>query len=136
MRQNKRSNSFDDYICKIGEEYNKVKPPEIFELVVYDHIDILDPSEYGINLNKIDPATYYITSGDVIQKTKYLLKMIIELNNKVENIDFKKKIENNIEKTNRLIQLLLEARGKAIFFETEWLDNKLCLLVKNPRSKI
>jgi len=60
---------------KIGDVYDD--RPAVFELVVYDHVPFIDPISYGLSdpeLTKrsIDPARYFVTSGDAVEKTKVL----------------------------------------------------------------
>lgn len=67
---------------KIGDDYQD--RPAVFELVVYDHVPFVDPRNYGLTaadyLDRcIDPARYYITSGDAVEKTKVLERDIWNL---------------------------------------------------------
>ena len=53
--------------CEIGE--NK---PSIFELVLSDHIEFVDPKDFGIEAESINPADYFVTSGDAAEKARVL----------------------------------------------------------------
>ena len=53
--------------------------PAVFELVVNDHILYVDPKEYGIECNSIDPNDYFVTSGDAVEKAKALEKELAAL---------------------------------------------------------
>lgn len=45
----------------------------VFELVVQDHVEYVDPKKYGIsNESGVDPNKYFITSGDAVEKSKVL----------------------------------------------------------------
>lgn len=57
----------------IGTPINRdEEDPAIFELRINDHITFVDSKEYGLNEISINANDYFITSGDAIQKTKYL----------------------------------------------------------------
>ncbi len=61
-----------DDIAKIGDKLPD-PPPTVFELIVYDHVQFADPKKFGLLDRKgIDPAVYYITSGDAVEKAKAL----------------------------------------------------------------
>lgn len=62
-------------LMKIGDNYD-IKP-SVFELVIYDHVPFVDPTTYGLKSpeytsRSIDPAKYFVTSGDAVEKTKVL----------------------------------------------------------------
>lgn len=46
----------------------------VYELVVLDHVDFVDPSEYDVELEGVDPRNYFVTSGDAVEKAKVLEK--------------------------------------------------------------
>lgn len=71
-----------DHLVKIGDTYD-VKPA-VFELVIYDHVPFVDPNKYGLKSaeftdRSIDPAKYFVTSGDAVEKTKILERDIWNL---------------------------------------------------------
>lgn len=72
----------NDQLVKIGESYDN--KPAVFELVIYDHVPFVDPVQYGLKTTEfisrsIDPAKYFVTSGDAVEKTKILEKDIWNL---------------------------------------------------------
>ena len=44
----------------------------VYQLVVLDHVDFVDPLEYDVKAESIDPRNYFITSGDAVEKAKIL----------------------------------------------------------------
>lgn len=118
----------------------------IFLLDIKNYFEKLDPPE-RFDLEIIDPGMYFVTSGDAIEKTEYLSKILwsyagtarSQLNN-LENITdneiaFEKLCWSQAGKTNKLMNDFIKARGDAVFLETEWTDEGLLLKPKNPRSK-
>lgn len=123
--------------------------PVSFELRVNDLVDkvVLEAEE------SFDPTTYFITSGDAVQKTKAMVKHLkarLQTANK-QNARIWSKVLNQAE---TMLQLLEEVRGSACFLETEWggddsLDlnekptdlrdspykRRLQVIPKNPRVK-
>ena len=68
-----------DYV-KIGEKYDL--RPAVFELVVYDHVPFVNPLSYGLTAKEykvVDPAQYYVTSGDAVEKAKILKRDMMAL---------------------------------------------------------
>ncbi len=49
-------------------------PPDVFQLVIEDHITWADPKSYGVSLQGINPKDYFVTSGDAVQKATHLDK--------------------------------------------------------------
>lgn len=67
-----------DELLKIGEPIPE-PPPSVFELVVEDHVPFVNPRSYGLSsaadtADSINPADYFVTSGDAVEKTKVLEK--------------------------------------------------------------
>lgn len=56
----------------IGDAFDEDSRPQVFQLVVEDHVKFVNPKTYGIKEEFIDPHDYFITSGDAIQKAKIL----------------------------------------------------------------
>lgn len=130
---------------RIGEVLDPGYP--IYELRIYDFLDILDPP-HGYVLPKMDPQEYYITSGDALQKTRYLSKVLWEYAGKARaqlkkmrsptqtQTAFEKSCWAQAGAANRLITILTKIRGSDVFLETEWTsDHVLTVLRKNPRSR-
>ena len=92
----------DDDLAKIGDVYGEIKP-SVFELIVYDHVSAVHPITYGLTSKEypeIDPAKYFVTSGDAVEKAKVLEKdykncvkilksLACELLMRQESIDYK-----------------------------------------------
>ena len=68
-----------DYVL-IGEQ--ATSPHAVFELRIWDHLPKIDPKQFGLtNVPSLNPADYYITSGDAISKAVQLVKDLTELLN-------------------------------------------------------
>jgi hypothetical protein len=104
------------------------------------------PPSFG--LDSIDPEEYFITSGDAIQKVRYLSKILWKYAGTArcklrtmsaptaKDIEFEKLCWEQAGASNRLLHILKKLRGSNVFLETEWNnDRKLVLHIKNPRSK-
>lgn len=106
----------NDQLVKIGECF--VEKPSVFELVIYDHVPFVDPKKYGLNSleyveQQIDPALYFVTSGDAVEKTKVLEKDIwnlagnlrkqsyklIEKEHKCSSVEAQHKFRNGVRPT-------------------------------------
>lgn len=117
-----------------------------YELDVYDFLQVLDPPK-GFDLSRIDPNDYFVTSGDAIQKTQYLTKVLWEnagnarrqLNDieepNGEQIEFESDCWKQAGAVRRLMNALLEAKDKNVFLETEWKEHRLIVIPKNPRLR-
>lgn len=126
---------------RIGGKWDGV--PEVFELRISDYIMPITPPR-ELNLPKFDPNRYYITSGDAIQKTLQLIEEMEELRKPITDMpgemptqvrDFVTKLSNAIDAAHRMMTDLAKARGTALFLETEWAQNVLICMPKNPRSR-
>lgn len=155
----------DDSNQKIGDPI--VGQPAVFELILDDHVPFINPKDYGLSEEiGINPANYFITSGDAVEKTKImdrdfwnlagalrkdLFKMIAEehkcdsskaqvlfrkgvrpKNNKF--VAFENKIWKAAGQCRKLLNALIEARGEAVFLETEWFNHIVYCIPKNPRK--
>lgn len=59
-------------LLKIGEPLGE-DPPSVFELVIEDHVTFVDPNFYSLeDVPSINPADYFVTSGDAVEKAKVL----------------------------------------------------------------
>ena len=70
-------------LVKIGEDISEQRP-SVFELIVEDHVSFVNPKTFGLTgvdyLNEcINPADYFVTSGDAVEKAKILEKIIWNL---------------------------------------------------------
>lgn len=61
----------DEAIPKIGDPITN-PPPAVFELVIGEHVPWVNPKEYGLDRDGINPHDYFITSGDAVQKARIL----------------------------------------------------------------
>jgi hypothetical protein len=94
--------------CYLDGKHEPHQPEGVWELKVADFI------------NGIDPKTYFITSGEAVKKAEKLERDIWEMAGKAR----------------KLRNLLLKARGPAVYLETEWIDGaRLIIKRKNPRNK-
>ena len=116
----------------LGEPYDKAAKNRVFLLDIYKHVDFIRAADFG-ETEELDPRQYFVTSGDAVQKSLYMLKQFDALSNKKLSKKYKTAIKNNIKKINRLIELLIEARGSDCFLETEWENHLLKCVPKNPR---
>ena len=129
----------------IGGDYDK--SCTVFEIKLYDHLNHIDPTEFGlVDVPSLNPEMYYVTSGDAICKTIQLQKDLWLLIAKVKQAAGKKptkKLQKYLSalyscasRSQVLINKLKIARGDAIFLETEWRDRRVIAVAKNPRPKI
>lgn len=62
----------DEIIHKIGQPIGE-PAPDVYELVLDDHIVFADPNQHGLpNEPFVRPSDYFITSGDAVEKTKVM----------------------------------------------------------------
>jgi hypothetical protein len=59
-------------LSKIGDKFDE--KPSVFELIVEDHVPFVNPADYGLDIEGIDPTDFFITSGDAVEKSKILEK--------------------------------------------------------------
>lgn len=128
---------------KIGEDFTD--RPHQFELILSDHIDNINPKDYGLkeDIISIDPDMYFITSGDAIQKTMKLERDLWKLAGQLRKEYGKTKKYAPYVKAvwkaagqARSLKLKLEkAREDDCFLETEWRNHQLICIPKNPRAR-
>ena len=109
-----------------------------YELVIYDHIPLIDPAKFGSSAESFDGANYFVTSGDALSKTTVLIKDLRAYAHSIPNSDkaLQMAAAEALAGAMRLRDLLVEARGSNVFLESEWSsDHKLLVIPKNPRSK-
>ena len=118
-----------------------------YELIIDGAIEALNPPA-SFGLSPIRPAEYFITSGDAIQKTRYLCKVLWHYagsarralhnipNPTDEDIKFEKSCWKQAGSATRLLHILIRLKGDNVFLETEWShERKLICNIKNPRAK-
>lgn len=141
---------------KIGECFSLYDRPEVFELIVGEHVSTLNPADFGMELAAISPELAFVTSGDAVKKAEELERQYINLADAMamlttplegEEVELHggMKIENVAKlrdaayleagRCRSLINKLVLARGPACFLETDWTpDRKLILVPKDPRQ--
>lgn len=138
---------------KILENYDPeaddfVRHP-VYQLEVSMYLRRLDPTPEmaGFGLVSIDPIDYYVTSGDAVQKTTYLSRILWAYAGKArkvlselehpsqESVEFEQECWKQAGNAQRLLNLLIKVRGHDVFLETEWNQHQLLCIPKNPRSK-
>jgi hypothetical protein len=68
----------DNYIPRIGDKIDG-PPPTVFELVISDHVPWVNPQDYSLDREGINPAQYFVTSGDAVEKARVLDKDLWQL---------------------------------------------------------
>lgn len=135
----------------MGEKFAKVgdnisgQHPTVFELIIEDHVEYIDPADYGLIEESINPASYFITSGDAVEKSKILVRDLLLLHSSLskkletsESQGFRSYIEQVLEvcgQAQALYEALKRARGVNCFLETEWENHRLLCIPKNPRLR-
>lgn len=104
----------------IGEDFDPKIKNKVFILNIYDHIDKTDI---------FDPKNYFVTSGDAVFKTKF---MISELKSRLQK-EGSESLARSLKQAEQLMEKLLKARGPDCFLETEWDQHILKCIPKNPR---
>lgn len=113
---------------------------EAFELNIAEQIDHVDPKKFGItSLPGIKPTDFFITSGDAVRKTEYMLKKLkeraaIAKSEHSSNKPFLAATQKAVKQCQSFLKYLLKIRGSAIFLEVEWRDSKVVAIAKNPRN--
>ena len=117
-----------------------------YELVVCNHVPLIDPKKYGIrDIKAVDPNDYFITSGDAVVKATHLQRDLCSAANKAgtrfkgsknkKHQKFQADIRKAASQAKKLLNTLKEIRGKHIFLETDWKDHHLYCIPKDPRNK-
>jgi len=57
----------DDY-PKIGDDV----VASVYELIILEHVEFVNPKDFKIKAEHVDPRDYFITSGDAVEKAKVL----------------------------------------------------------------
>jgi hypothetical protein len=117
-----------------------------YVLDVFDFVQPLDPPPQ-FDMESLNPNDYFVTSGDAVQKTRYLSEIVWAYAGTVRKQLRKMKRPSKAAKVfeklcwkqaggcTRMLNALIKVRGEAVFLETEWnSDRKLLCIPKNPRS--
>lgn len=123
-------------------------PQPVFELRLADHVPTVNPADYGIVFEFVDPHRYYVTSGDAVEKTKILDRDMWRWAGRVRAAlrgkkgaekrawkKFEKAVWQAAGRSRKLLMLLCAIRGKNVFLEQEWNDRRLLVIPKNPRAR-
>ena len=140
----------------IGEPIDSENRPAVFELRLCDHLPDVNPKTFKLSgVPAIDPYTYFVTSGDALAKAikleKDMWKLAALLNTtyaKLRTIKGKKtwifqsKYKKYVQtiwacagRCRSMRNQLDKAKGVNCFLETEWREQKLIVIPKNPRIK-
>ena len=109
--------------------------PTILNLTTLPTVDFKHPQ-----IPPINPQQYYITSGDAITKTHYLLKTIGKTKVQAKKLGLNptkihKVLHPLVQATQKLLKQLTEIKGPFVFLETEWEgEGRLWVIPKNPRN--
>ena len=133
----------EDCYTKITSLRNSDQLADVYELVIQDHIQYIDPKDYKLNsVLDIRPSEFFVTSGDAVEKTKALVReykfIINQLSVKFVSSKLADYVADLILQQNAaedMLNLLIKARGTNVFLETEWNQHHLLCIPKNPRAK-
>ncbi len=102
--------------------------------------DFFDPSiavERTVGeTHDIKVLDFFVTSGDAIQKSAFLRHVLEE--RRVALVAAQQPttgVDTRLTEVAHFVATLLAARGTAKFAEIEWVDHRLYVYMKNPRSK-
>jgi len=119
---------------------------QVYELAVDDFLQPMSPPNQ-FEMEELDPNDYFITSGDAVQKTKYLCTIIWsyagkarkQLNGMNQPTAASKKFERlcweQAGSARKMLNALIGIRGEDVFLETEWNEHMLIVIPKNPRVR-
>jgi hypothetical protein len=117
-----------------------------FELRLGAYLPNIDPAHFSVEAEKpINPADYFVTSGDAIHKCQQLERDLWSLAHTLRRarrrrtparyLAYERAIWSCANRVRSLQRDLLRIRGTNCFLETEWTDRKLIVRIKNPRTK-
>jgi len=134
----------------VDNQYPRVgiaKPgSQVYELVISDFLQVLSPPNH-FELSEFDPNDYFVTSGDAVQKTKYLCKVLWsyagEVRRQLNKMKRPAAADKKFEKlcwgqagaARKMLNALIAVRGEDVFLETEWNEHMLIVIPKNPRVR-
>lgn len=109
-----------------------------YELRLDDWVDTIRPEDYGLppSTPKVDPNACFITSGDAVQKARYLQRSLVNLVSQLSVSQYRHDVAKTVNQAAKLTKALEEIKGSNVFLETEFnSDRQLLVIPKNPRSK-
>lgn len=105
--------------AKLGSDPTIEQPKGVWEIPnISNELPMIDINQY-FQTTKLDPKSYFVTSGEAVKKAEKLVKDAFSLAIKARS--FKDK--------------LIEARGNKQYLETSWENNKLIVKTKEKRNK-
>lgn len=129
-----------------------------YELRISDHLCDIQPASFGItDVPTLDPAGYFITSGDAVAKATKLEDDLWILAGQLraqrpkkpskKYVAYERAVWQCAGKARVMLNKLIKARGAHCFLETEWKDSSrgiaeggngraLIVVGKDPRSKL
>ena len=141
----------------IGDPIDKDNWPAVFELRLCNCLPCIVPKTFGLPADTpaIDPCAYFITSGDALSKAikleKDMWRLAAQLRAKYAKLKtvknkktwvFEPKYKEYVQtvwkcagQCRAMVNRLYEAKGVNCFLETEWREQHLIVIPKNPRSK-
>jgi len=141
----------------IGDPIDKDNRPAVFELRLCDCLPCIAPETFGLpaDTQTIDPQSYFITSGDALAKAikleRDMWKLATQLRSRYARLKtikgkktwvFESKHKKFVQtvwkcagQCRAMANKLCEAKGVNCFLETEWREQHLIVIPKNPRIK-
>ena len=122
-----------------------VSPVDVFILETNVYIDIIRPKSSFVFIEDFDPSTYFVTSGDAIEKTKALQHDLAEYKVDVQRsieilncytdpeLELLNIIDAAMQGCDMMLADLYTAKGENCFLETEWVEHNILIVPKNPR---
>lgn len=126
-------------IALVGDSFDESNCPLVFELRLNDWVETINPTDYGLSQDtpSVDPKSFFVTSGDAVQKARYLVRSIVKVVDELDVSQYKHDVANTLSQAAKLVRVLEEVKGKNVFLETEFdAERRLLVIPKNPRSKI
>ena len=144
MKRLNLRNDRANMLPKLGVD-EVVSPVDAFILETSVYIDIVRPKSNFVFIEDFDPSTYFVTSGDAIEKTKSLKQALAEYKTDVQRsieilnyytdpeLELLNIIDAAMQGCDKMLEDLYIAKGENCFLETEWEAHTLCVVPKNPR---
>lgn len=123
----------------VGDSFDESNCPLVFELRLSDWVETINPADYGLpqDTPSIDPKAFFVTSGDAVQKARYLVKSIVRVVDQLDISPYRHAVADMLPKAAKLVRALENIKGSNVFLETEYdAERKLRIIPKNPRNKI
>jgi len=124
------------------------------EINIYDFFSVLivpscfEKQKIGLfdeEICNVDPKRFFVTSGEALQRTRYLhdfyvnyLANVRKQHKKIQSTESELFIDlckTQVDGAKKILKKFIEIRGNDIFLETFWHEDKLTVTGKNPRIK-